>query len=48
MIKGKKVKSRILLPMSFLGSSVVKNPPADAGDTDSIPDLGRSHMPWND
>ena len=22
----------------------VKNPPADAGDTDSIPDPGRSHM----
>ena len=22
----------------------IKNPPADAGDTDSIPDPGRSHM----
>ena len=29
----------------FSGGSVVKNPPANAGDTGSIPDLGRSHMP---
>ena len=27
------------------GGSVVKNPPANAGDTDSIPDVGRSHRP---
>ena len=27
------------------GGPVVKNPPANAGDTGSIPDLGRSHMP---
>ena len=27
------------------GSSVVKNPPVNAGDTSSIPDPGRSHMP---
>ena len=26
-------------------SRVVKNPPASAGDTGSIPDPGRSHMP---
>ena len=26
------------------GGSLVKNPPANAGDTGSIPDLGRSHM----
>ena len=30
----------------FPGSSVVKNPPANAGDTGSIPDPGRSHVPW--
>ena len=30
----------------FPGSSVVKNPPASAGDTGSVPDLGRSHMLW--
>jgi len=29
----------------FPTGSVVKNPPADAGDVGSIPDLGRSHMP---
>ena len=29
----------------FPGGTVVKTPPADAGDTDSIPGLGRSHMP---
>ena len=28
--------------MGFTGSSVGKNPPASAGDLDSIPDLGRS------
>ena len=27
------------------GDTVVKNPPAKAGDTGSIPGLGRSHMP---
>ena len=31
--------------MDFLGGTVVKNPPADAGDTGSIPGPGRSHMP---
>ena len=29
----------------FPGSSVVKNPPANAGDMVSIPGPGRSHMP---
>ena len=28
----------------FPGGPVVKNPPANAGDTGSIPGLGRSHM----
>ena len=27
------------------GGSVVKNPPANAGDKGSIPGLGRSHVP---
>ena len=31
--------------MGFPGGSVVKNPPASAGDTASIPGLGRSHIP---
>ena len=30
--------------MDFPGGAVVKNPPASAGDTGSIPGLGRSHM----
>ena len=30
---------------NFPGGTVVKNPPANAGDTDSIPGPGRSHMP---
>ena len=29
----------------FPGDAVVKNPPASAGDTGSIPGLGRSHVP---
>ena len=28
----------------FPGGSVVKNLPANAGDTGSVPDLGRSHV----
>ena len=32
----------------FPGDSVVKNLPASAGDTGSIPNLGRSHMPQSD
>ena len=30
----------------FPGGSVVKNPPANAGDMGWIPDLGTSHIPW--
>ena len=29
----------------FLSGAVVKNPPANAGDTGLSPGLGRSHMP---
>ena len=29
----------------FLGDAVVKSPPAQAGDMDSVPGLGRSHIP---
>ena len=29
----------------FPGGAVVKNPPANAGDTGSSPGPGRSHMP---
>ena len=34
-----------ILLQSFPGGAVVKNPPANAGDTGSSPGLGRSHMP---
>ena len=32
------------MTQDFPGGTVVKNPPANAGDTGSIPGLGRSHM----
>ena len=31
--------------VGFPGGAVVKNPPANAGDTGSSPGPGRSHMP---
>ena len=31
----------------FLGGTVVKSPPANAGDTGSSPGPGRSNMPWS-
>ena len=31
--------------LDFPGGAVIKNLPANAGDTGSIPGLGRSHMP---
>jgi len=31
--------------LGFPGGSGIKNLPANAGDTDSIPDLGRFYMP---
>ena len=31
----------------FPGGTVVKNPPASAGDMGLSPGLGRSHMPWS-
>ena len=34
-------------PRASLGGSVVKNPPANAGDTGSIPGPGRPHMLWS-
>ena len=46
------IYSGIPFPLSYkednktsLGGSVVKNPPANAGDMGGILDLGRSHMP---
>ena len=34
-----------ILGGGFPGGAVVKNPPANAGDTGSSPGPGRSHMP---
>ena len=33
--------------LGFPGGTVVKNPPANAGDMGSSPGPGRSHMPWS-
>ena len=33
------------LAIMYRGGSVVRNPPANAGDTDLTPGPGRSHMP---
>ena len=33
--------------LDFPGGTVVKNPPANAGDMGSIPGPGRSHMLWS-
>ena len=33
--------------VDFPGGTVVKNPPANAGDRGPIPGLGGSHMPRN-
>ena len=33
--------------LGFPGGAVVKNPPANAGDTGSSPGPGRSHILWS-
>lgn len=40
-------KAFITAVQGFPGYSVVKNLPANEGDTGLIPGPGRSHMPWN-
>ena len=39
--------NKILGTQDFPGGTMVKNPPANAGDTGSSPGLGRSHVPWS-
>ena len=44
------IRKTVLYPFfkkieGFPGGAVVKNPPANAGDTGSSPGPGRSHMP---
>ena len=41
-LKLSQIKNRI---RDFPGGAVVKNPPANGGDTGSSPTLGRTHMP---
>ena len=36
-----------IMVWDFPGGTVDKNPPANAGDTGSIPGLGRFHMVWS-
>ena len=43
--KGNKNLDYKIFPRDFPAGAVVKNPPANAGDTGSIPGPGRSHMP---
>ena len=46
MIKARRGKSFLKISgEDFPGGTVVKNPPANAGDTGLIPGPGRSHMP---
>ena len=44
---GRVKKEKKVLKPGFLGGSAVKNPPANVGDTGSVPGLGRSHNPWS-
>ena len=39
------INGRLKMWKGLPGDSVVKNPPANAGDMGLIPGLGRSHMP---
>ena len=41
------LNSKTILHWDFPGGAVVKNPPANAGDTGSSPGPWRSHMPWS-
>ena len=45
ILEGKMQSLKIPTSRDFPGGSVVKNPPANAGDTGSSPGPGRSHMP---
>ena len=42
---GRSDHSQGITERDFPGGAVVKNPPANAGDTGSSPSPGRSHMP---
>ena len=42
--RNKMLQEGLVLLLVFPAGSVIKNPPANAGDTGSISDSGRSHM----
>ena len=44
-VEGLRTQASELEGLGFPGGTVVKNPPANAGDTGSSPGPGRSHMP---
>ena len=44
-LEEKQTEKQKLPFLGFPGGAVVKNPPANAGDTGSSPGPGRSHMP---
>ena len=46
--KRKCIRNQKSIEWGFPGDAVVKNLPANAGDTGSSPSPGRSHMPWSD
>ena len=43
----KNLEKNLIYERDFPGGTVVKNPPANAGDTGLSPGLGRSHVPWS-
>ena len=47
MYRQHKLEAHCKVVLGFPGGSVVKNPPADAGDVGSVPGPGRSHMAWS-
>ena len=44
---GKDLTLKKNMALDLPGGAVVKNPPANAGDTGSSPGLVGSHMPWS-
>ena len=47
IIKKMNNPTKTTVSRGFPGGPVVKNPPANTGDTGSIPGPGRSHRPWD-
>ena len=45
--RGKEVEKVNIHGWELPGGAVVNNPPANEGDTGSVPGLGRPHMLWS-